>query len=140
MNNDYNPAIQPRDDSALVLAHNKDYRPALISLTYTWGLGFIPSLVKFLKIRNTSLRVSETTIHYASGAFSTQYKNIDLYQVRSVNAAESVLTGGTIIVTMSDGTEHRLENIPNAGEISTKFRGLIDKQRRAQNVQSREQV
>lgn len=140
MSNHHTSELQPRENTKLVLAQDKDYRPALISLTYSWILLFIPTIVMALRIKSTTLRVSETTIHYETGTLTKNFQNIDLYQVHSVGATESVLTGGTIVVTMSDGTKHKLEHIPNAGEISTKFRGLIDKQRRAQNIRSREQI
>ncbi|MFI8597680.1 hypothetical protein ACIGDM_10240 [Rothia koreensis] len=118
----------------------KDYRPVIASALWAWILLWIPTGILAWKISNTTIRVSDEAIHYGTGTITKTFTNIDLYRVRSVGAQESLVSGGRIIVTMSDGEKYTLSYIRNAGDLSTRFRTLIDAQRRAQNIRTRDHL
>lgn len=118
----------------------KDWRALIGNACWSWILIWIPVAIEALKISRTSMRLDGGVLQYATGALSKRYTNIDLYRVRSVAATDSVFTGGKLIIQNSDGSQETLKYVRNAGELSGRFRTLIDAEREKHRIHTRENL
>ena len=122
------------------MTFEKDTRPIIASALWSWILIWIPTLIIWMRVKNTATRLEGGVITHTTGAVTKSTTNIDLYRVKSVSSQDSFFTGGSLSFTYSDGSTETLRYIRNATELSPRFRTLIDEQRKAQNIRSHDKI
>lgn len=115
-----------------------DWRPTVWSLSWSWLLMFIPTIVAAVTASTTSYTLHDGTFIARNGLVTKQIVNVDLYRVKTVNAVESAFGGNSISIVNSDGTVQTFGLIRYASAIAQQIRALSSTARDEKNTTYRE--
>lgn len=101
----------------------KDIRPVLASLAWSWLLAFIPTLVIWLRWQTVQTTVDGTSLTQKRGFLSKSYVNIDMSKVQNITGSESLFKGGSLTIYTTAGTEE-LQFIKDPSRVATELRRI----------------
>jgi hypothetical protein len=124
-----------------VMIFDKDYRAVIGTLLWSWILLWIPVPFQLWAISARQLTLyGVTTLEVKSGALSKTFQNVDLYRVKNVSAAESVFSGGRLLITTADGDTIRVPHVKDASRVAHALRAAVDQSRRDYGMSTRENI
>jgi len=84
---------------------NVDTIPFYVSIAWGWILGFIPTIIMFVRMYTTHFKVDSNLLVESKGLINKTYKTVDLYRIRNVSATYSPFWTGGVLKFELQGNE-----------------------------------
>jgi len=84
---------------------NVDTIPFYVSIAWGWILGFIPTIIMFIKTYTTHFKVDSNLLVESKGLINKTYKTVDLYRIKNVSATYSPFWTGGVLKFELQGNE-----------------------------------
>jgi len=84
---------------------NVDTIPFYVSIAWGWILGFIPTIIMFVRMYTTHFKVDSNLLVESKGLINKTYKTVDLYRIKNVSATYSPFWTGGVLKFELQGNE-----------------------------------
>ncbi len=79
----------------------KSYLSVIWFALWGWVLLFIPTIVRFLKIKTRKYYYDDKNIYVQKGVFRKQYSSFPLIKIENIHTTSNILGNGTIKLSVS---------------------------------------
>jgi len=84
---------------------NVDTIPFYVSIAWGWILGFIPTIIMFVRMYTTHFKVDSNLLVESKGLINKTYKTVDFYRIKNVSATYSPFWTGGVLKFELQGNE-----------------------------------